>query len=152
MLLLISNENFKGLSLSKISVTSKTFFCCNWLSHGFSVTIKKRQMSIKVAPKMISLKKLNILTPLQKLPKMWAIWAKLLLPQTFIRCPKCNKTPNPVTLVANPKILSLFRFLLKVWFKVVKLFRKFKILHNRLNELKWNGLKCWFDYFCNRIL
>ena len=47
---------------------------------------------------MISLEKWKILTTSQNLPKMRAIWAKLLLPQAFKSCPKSNKSPNLVTL------------------------------------------------------
>ena len=36
--------------------------------------VKSHQMSIKSCPKMISLEKIKILTPLQKLPIMWEIW------------------------------------------------------------------------------
>ena len=47
---------------------------------------------------MISHEKLKISTPLQKLPKIRAIWVKLLLPRALKSCPKCNKSPNLVTL------------------------------------------------------
>ena len=41
-----------------------------------SATSKKLPNVYKSCPKMILLEKLKILTPLQKLPKMWAIWVK----------------------------------------------------------------------------
>ena len=50
---------------------------------------------------MISLEKLNILTHLQKLPKMWAIWAKQLFLQALKSFPKSNNLPNLVTLNRN---------------------------------------------------
>ena len=39
-----------------------------------SVTRKNRQMLPKSSPKMISLEKWSILTPLQNLPKIWELW------------------------------------------------------------------------------
>ena len=48
---------------------------------------------------MISLEKLKILTPLQKLPQNVGDLGKLLLPKALKRCPKFNKLPNLVTLV-----------------------------------------------------
>ena len=41
-----------------------------------SVTSKKSPNVYKSCPKVSSLEKYRILTPLQKLPKMWAIWVK----------------------------------------------------------------------------
>ena len=41
-----------------------------------SVTRKKLPNVFKSCPKMISLEELKTFTPLQKLPKMWTIWAK----------------------------------------------------------------------------
>ena len=61
-----------------------------------SVTRKESPNVYKSCPKMISLEKLNILTPLQKLPKNVFIVAKGLK-----RCPKSNKSPYPVTLKAD---------------------------------------------------
>ena len=43
---------------------------------GGSVTSKKLPNVYKSSPKMISQEKWKILTTLQKLPKMWATWAK----------------------------------------------------------------------------
>ena len=51
---------------------------------------------------MIPLETGNILTSLQRLPKMLAIWAKKLLPQALKSCPKCNKLSNLITLVIPP--------------------------------------------------
>ena len=52
------------------------------------------------------------------MPIIWAIWAKLLLPQALKSCPKCNKSPNRVTL--DP-IKNLSRRALSIkncyWFK-----------------------------------
>ena len=64
-------------------------------------SVKNRQMSIKVAQKMIPPEKWKILTPLQKMPKMWAIWAKQLLSEALKSCPECNKSPNLVTLIRS---------------------------------------------------
>ena len=74
-----------------------------WFSMRYFVSvsvwpIKSCQMSIKL-PKNDSTRKWNILLPLQKLPKMWAISAKYLLPHALKSCPKCNKASNLVTLV-----------------------------------------------------
>ena len=56
-------------------------------------------MSTKLAQKMILLEKLQILTPLQKLPKNVGDLGKVLLPQALKSCPKTNKSPNLVILV-----------------------------------------------------
>ena len=45
--------------------------------------------------------------PLQNLPKLWAIWAKYLLPQALKSCPKCKISPNLVTLHAVDLLLTL---------------------------------------------
>ena len=47
---------------------------------------------------MISLEKLKILTPLQKLPKNVGDLGKLIVAKCFETCPKSNKLPNLVTL------------------------------------------------------
>ena len=39
-----------------------------------------------------------ILTPLQKLPKNWEDWGKLIVAMALKSCPKSNKLPNLVTL------------------------------------------------------
>ena len=51
-----------------------------------------------------------ILTPLQKLPKMYEIWANLLLPNALNDCQKCNKSPNLVTLYAMHDIMRCMRY------------------------------------------
>ena len=48
---------------------------------------------------MILLEKLQILTPLQKLPKNVGDLGKVLLPQALKSCPKTNKSPNLVILI-----------------------------------------------------
>ena len=47
---------------------------------------------------MISLEKLKILTPLQKLPKNVGNLGKLIAAKGFKNCPKCNKSPILVKL------------------------------------------------------
>ena len=47
---------------------------------------------------MISLDKIKILTPLQKMPKNVGDLGKLFLPKALKSCPKFNKSPNLVTL------------------------------------------------------
>ena len=47
---------------------------------------------------MVSLEKLMILIPLQKLPKNGGDWCKLIVAKGFKSCPKSNKFPNLVTL------------------------------------------------------
>ena len=67
---------------------------------------------------MISLEKLKILTPLQKLPKNVGDLAKILLPKVLKSCPKCNKLLNLVTLVILYKkyLLNLFASVFSVQF------------------------------------
>ena len=48
---------------------------------------------------MISLEKIKILTPLQKLPKNVGILSKLIVAKGFEKLPKVNKSPDLVTLV-----------------------------------------------------
>ena len=43
---------------------------------------------------MISLEKLKLLTPLQKLPKNVEIWPNYLLSKALKTCPKSNKSPK----------------------------------------------------------
>ena len=50
---------------------------------------------------MISLEKLRILTPLRKLPKNVRDLGKLIVAKGLKSCPKCKKSPNLVTLVAE---------------------------------------------------
>ena len=50
---------------------------------------------------MISLEKLKILTPLRKLPKNVRDLGKLIVAKALKSCPKSNKSPNLVTLVAT---------------------------------------------------
>ena len=50
---------------------------------------------------MISLEKLQILTPFQKLPKNVGDSGKLIVPQALKSCPKSNKSPNLVTLTTS---------------------------------------------------
>ena len=50
---------------------------------------------------MISLQKLKILTPLQKLPKNVGDLGKLIVAKDLKSCPKSNKWPNLVTLVGK---------------------------------------------------
>ena len=49
---------------------------------------------------MISLEKLKILTPSQKLPKNVGHLGKLIVANGFKCYPKCNKLPNMVTLLS----------------------------------------------------
>ena len=53
-----------------------------------SVPSKKSPNVYKSYPKMISLEKLKILTPLQKLPKNVGNWGKLIVAKGFENLPK----------------------------------------------------------------
>ena len=66
-----------------------------------SVTRKKSPNVYESCPKIISLEKLKTLTPLQKLPKNVGNLGKLIVAKGFKSCPKSNKSPNLVTLVAG---------------------------------------------------
>ena len=48
---------------------------------------------------MISLEKSKILTPLHKLPKNVGKLGKIIVARGIKCCPKCNKSPNLVTLL-----------------------------------------------------
>ena len=52
---------------------------------------------------MISLEKLKILAPLQKLPKNVGYLGKLIVAKGFEKLPKSNKLPNLVTLSRKMK-------------------------------------------------
>ena len=66
-----------------------------------SLTSKKSPNVDKSCPKVIPLEKFKILTPLKNYQNIWAIWAKYLLPLALKSCPKCNKSPNLVTLMVS---------------------------------------------------
>ena len=51
---------------------------------------------------MISLEKLKILTPLQKLPRNVGDLGKLIVAQGFKKLPKSYKSPNLVTQAVGP--------------------------------------------------
>ena len=70
---------------------------------------KKWPNVYKSCPKMISLEKLKILTPLQKLLKNVGDLGKLIVAKGFEKCPKFNKLPNLVTLVTKSKSGMRFR-------------------------------------------
>ena len=55
----------------------------------------------KSCPKGISLEKLKILAPTQKLPKTVGDLGKLIIAKGFKSCPKSNKSPNLVTLIGD---------------------------------------------------
>ena len=55
----------------------------------------------------MSLEKWKILTPLQKLQRMWEIWANYLMPKALKRCPKWKKSPNLVTLGGSPGLVVM---------------------------------------------
>ena len=50
---------------------------------------------------MVSLEKLEILAPTQKLPKTVGDLGKLIVAKVLKSCPKSNKSPNLVTLVGR---------------------------------------------------
>ena len=64
------------------------------------MTSKKSPNVYKSCPKMISLEKLKMLTPLQKLPKNVEDLGKLIVAKALKSCPNSNKSPNLVTLFA----------------------------------------------------
>ena len=70
-----------------------------------SVTRLKSSNVYKSCPKMISLEKRLILTPLQKLLKNVQDLGKLIVAKDFKSCPMSNKSPNLVTLVCNPRLV-----------------------------------------------
>ena len=71
-----------------------------------SVTSKNSPNVYKSCPKIISLEKLKILTPLQKLPKNVGDLGKLIVATVFEKLPKSNKSPNLVTLPPTHGSLS----------------------------------------------
>ena len=70
-----------------------------WSAPWLQCDQKKLPKVFKSCPKMITLEKWWILTPLQKVLRMWEIWANYLLPKALKRCPKSNKSLNLVTLL-----------------------------------------------------
>ena len=68
-----------------------------------SVSGEKSPNVFKSCPKMISLEKLKILTPLQKLPKNVGDLGKLFVAKGFEKLPKSNKLPNLITLATEDK-------------------------------------------------
>ena len=81
------------------------------LSHTIVQCDRKKSPNVnKSCPKMISLQKLKVLTPLHKLPKN--VWdsGKLNCCQALKSCPKSNKSPTLVTL-----LLWVQQLFLNVW-------------------------------------
>ena len=68
-----------------------------------SVTRRKLPNVYKSFPKMISLEKWNILTPLQNLPKNVGDLGQLVVAKGFKKLPKVQKSPNLVTLSSLQK-------------------------------------------------
>ena len=68
---------------------------------------KNSQMSIKSCPKLISIEKLMILTPLQKLLYNVGNWDKIFVATDFEWLPKVQKSPNLVTLIGIPTLQCL---------------------------------------------
>ena len=60
------------------------------MDQGTSVTSKKSPNVDKSFPKMISLEKIKILTPLQKLPKNVRDFGKLIVATGFEKLPKAQ--------------------------------------------------------------
>ena len=63
--------------------------------------VKSHPKSMKSCPKMISLEKWKILTPLKNCHNMFVIWAQYLLPPALKSYPKWDKSPNLVTLLTR---------------------------------------------------
>ena len=66
-----------------------------------SVTSKNCKMSIKVAQKLFQQKNERFRQLLHKMPKNVGDLGKKLLPHALKSCPKCNESPNLVTLLAS---------------------------------------------------
>ena len=64
--------------------------CRRFILAPISVTSKKSPNAYKAYPKMISLEKLKILTPLQKLPKNVGDLGKLIVAKGFEKLPKVS--------------------------------------------------------------
>ena len=89
-------------SSNKIVFLAFPRFLCFWRMKDAShnVTSKKSPNVLHKLPKRISLEKWNILTPLQKLPKNMGNFRQNNCCHRLwkVSCPKCNKSPNLVTL------------------------------------------------------
>ena len=104
----------------------------------FSVTRKKLPNVYKYCPKMISLEKLKILTPLQKFPKNVRDLGKLFVAKGLKKLPKVKKSPDLVTLM-------LFKFY--VGFKVILQTQTYRFdlqyiyVHSKVKRWTENKLK-----------
>ena len=125
---------------------------------------KNCQMSIKSCPKMISIEKLMILTPLQKLLYNVANLDKIFVATDFEWLPKVQKSPNLVTLIGIPTLQCLKYCILLYytcvlcdkWFTCKMSDDQAKIFQNFfcLNVFKWilkeafmhdvDGWKCYW--------
>ena len=94
-----------------------TIFSCTYLliplyvkssCPRISVTREKSPNVHKSCPKEISLEKLKILAPTQKLPKTVGDLGKLIIAKGFKSCPKSNKSPNLVTLTKTHLLLFTY--------------------------------------------
>ena len=75
--------------------------------------VKSCQMSIKIAQKLFHKKTLKTFSPFQNLQKNVGNLGKIIVATCFESCPKCNKSPNLITLIAAffhfvPQTFSFF--------------------------------------------
>ena len=97
--LIIPSFGHTGTYISNKSNNGITLMVLHFSCVACSVT-RKIYNVFKNCPKMISLEKWTILTPLQKLLKNVGDLGKLIVAKGFKNCPKCKKLPHLVTLVA----------------------------------------------------
>ena len=75
---------------------------------------------------MISLEKVLILTPLQKLPKNERDLGKLIVAKGLKSCPKSNKSPNLVTLETTQVYFTYFTYFSNLQINVLISFDYFR--------------------------
>ena len=74
---------------------------------------------------------------------MWEIWANLLLPKAFKRCPKSNKLPDLVTLLLLPRRYKTGQSYLTIGQRKRKALTK-NITHRQTDKYIYEGhMKPW---------
>ena len=88
--------------------TGSSTFCHRWETGSISVTRKNPLNVYKSCPKIISLEKWKILTPLQKLPKYVGNLAKLIVANSFEKLPKVQKIAQSGHSGCQPQYCTLW--------------------------------------------
>ena len=104
---------------------------------------KKMPNVFKSCPKMILLENWKFLLTYQKLPRNMSNLGKLIVATALKTCPKCNKSPNLVTLMECS--INRADLLLAVWVAQTCPWRECcgSVVQKPVALLHWRYPKCW---------